>query len=97
MGRVTAIWLPKYRIAPDGGVYSAYCDILGIATSGPTEERAEENLKNALISYCKSLEEIGKLCERLDEKGIPYKTIEPESKGKREKASAESILVPCLQ
>jgi len=70
-----AIWVSDPRVVKDGDLYSAYCDGLELASSGITEKEAVRNLQNAIISYCKSLAQIGILEKRLEEKGIQYQVI----------------------
>lgn len=69
------------RIVEDGGLYSAYCDELELASSGNTEKEAIKNLENAITSYCKSQDEIDLLEERLREKGVHFEMVPPQNVG----------------
>ena len=70
------IWLPKPRVVEDGELYSAYCDNLELASSGISRREAIRNLTNAVKSYCKSLDDIGILEKRLEEKGVPFEILD---------------------
>ncbi len=80
-GTQMTITIADPRVVKDGGLYSAYCDELGLASSGTTKREAIKNLENAIISYCRSLDEIDLLEKRLGEKGIQFEVFTPKDVG----------------
>ena len=68
------IWI-RIRIEQENGLWSAYCDELGLASCGATKAEAKANLKNAVIAYCRALDKRGILEKTLKEKGIPFEDV----------------------
>ena len=59
--------IPKeeLRIEPDGDLWSAYCDKLGLDSFGTTKQEAEVNLGCVISLYFKALMERGILLKRI--------------------------------
>ena len=82
-GEQMTIRIAYPRIVEDSGFYSAYCDELELASCGITEREAVKNLENAITSYCRSLDEIDLLENRLKEKGIQFELLALKDMGNR--------------
>ena len=65
------VWI-RIRSEKDGGLWSAYCDELGLASCGTTEDEAIANLKHAVIAYCRALQKRGILEITLKDKGVYF-------------------------
>lgn len=88
-------WI-RIRKERDGDFWSAYCDELGLASCGTTEEDAMANLKHAFIAYCRALQKRGILEARLKEKGILFEPIPPINQKAAQKKSELGELSPVL-
>lgn len=90
---ILQIWIPIRTAQEGSSFWSAYCDVLGLASCGNTETEAESKLDKAVELYCDILTSKGLLIERLKEKGIKYEIINvPESKS-HGKANLRPVLV----
>ena len=70
-------WI-RIHTEQEGDLWAAYCDELGLASCGATEDEAIANLKHAVIAYCRALHKRGILEETLKGKGIPFEPIPPQ-------------------
>ncbi len=68
---------------PDGNLWSAYCNELGLASCGSTENEAKANLQNAISAYCRALDERGILEKRLIEKHVEFGYVQPKTPARR--------------
>ena len=66
------------RIEQDGGLWSAYCDELQMASSGATREEAEGNLVETLQAFARALRKRDLLEETLKEAGLRWVAVEIE-------------------
>ena len=88
-------WI-RIRSEQDSDLWSAYCDELGLASCGATEDEAIANLKHAVIAYCRALEKRGILEKRLGELGIHFEQISPRVKDPDKKNLELGKLSPVL-
>ena len=70
------IWI-RIHTEQEGGLWSAYCNELGLASCGATEVEAIANLKHAIIAYCRALSKRDILVKTLKEKGVGFEDISP--------------------
>jgi len=64
------------RVEKDGRMWSAYCDPLGMASCGATQEEAESNLAKTVQTLVRVLRRRGILAQTLDGTGFNWKTVE---------------------
>jgi len=69
-------WI-RIHTEQDGDLWSAYCDELGLASCGATEDKAIANLKHAVIAYCRVLDKRGILEETLKKKDVHFEPLPP--------------------
>jgi len=66
------------RMEQDGDLWSAYCDELGLASSGTTEEEARQNLLRTLEAFSRALRKRGLLQKTLDDAGLKWRSVKVE-------------------
>jgi len=74
-GKILQILIPA-RPVQEGAFWSVYCDVLGLASCGDSEQEAKSNLDKAISLYCDALDRKGLLISRLKEKGIGYRVVD---------------------
>ncbi len=79
-----------YERKPSDAPYVAYSPELDVASAGPTEERARENLKEAINLVLEGAKEDGNLDEFLEEVGFSKE----KGKFKVPKVTAEEVSLP---
>ena len=77
----------KHIIKKEKEGYSAYCPEFDVCSQGSTVEEANKNLKEAVVLYLETLEELGTKEKIFKEKKIPLYSI----KSKQQKIPVELV------
>lgn len=66
------------RLEEGRGGWSAFCDVLGMASCGDTEQEAIHNLQATLQALGRALQKRGILLETLEDAGLRWNAVEVE-------------------